>query len=229
MTTRRNLALAAITGQIVFVLGWILGGAIEGHGYSFARHDISDLGALTAHHAPLYFVICAIGGVSTMVFALGALGPALAVRGRGIALGAVLLALSLPSLDTLSDTTFRLDCRAADSGCSMSDAAASWHGKAHIIFFVVAALFSVAAPFVLAARMRVLDGWSDLARPTRSFGFVFVVGLLLTGATTGTSVAGLAQRVVIVYTCAGVCALAWRVHATSRSAEPVYSSAAISC
>jgi hypothetical protein len=203
MTTRRNLALAASAGQIVFVLGWILGGALEGHGYSLARHDISDLGALTAHHAPLYFAICAIGGFSAMAFALGALAPSLG-------LGGVLLALSLPSLDTASDTFFRLDCRAADHGCSMSDAASSWHGKAHIGFFVVAALFSVAAPFVLAARMRVLDGWRDLARPTRIFGVVFVVGLLLTGATTDTSVAGLAQRVVIVYTCAGVCLLARR-------------------
>jgi len=204
MTIRRNLALAAIAGQIVFIVGWIVGGAIEGHGYSFARHDISDLGALTAHHAPLYFAICAIGGLATMAFALGALAPTLG-------LGGVLLALSLPSLDTASDTFMRLDCRAADHGCSMSDAASSWHGKAHIVFFIVAALFTIAAPFVLAARMRVVDGWRDFARPTRIFGIVFVVALLLTGATTDTSIGGLAQRVVIVYTCAGVCALAWRV------------------
>jgi hypothetical protein len=210
MTTRRNLALAAIVGQIVFVLGWLIGGAIEGHGYSFARHDISDLGALTAHHPALYFAICGIGGFSAMAFALGALRPA-------FGLGAVLLALSLPSLDSASDTFFRLDCRAADHGCSMSDAATSWHGKAHIGFFLVAALFSIAAPFVLAARMRALDAWRDLARPTRIFGVVFVVGFVLALATGDSSVAGLVQRVLIVYVCAGLCVLAWRVRATPQT------------
>jgi uncharacterized protein DUF998 len=203
MTTRRTLATAAIVGQIVFVLGWLVGGAIEGHGYSFARHDISDLGALTAQHPLLYFAICAVGGFSAMAFALGALRPAFGV-------GAVLLALSLPSLDSASDTFFRLDCRAADHGCSMSDAATSWHGKAHIGFFLVAALFTIAAPFVLSARMRAVAAWRDLARPTRIFGIVFVVGFLLALAAGNSSGAGLVQRVLIVYVCTGVCLLARR-------------------
>jgi hypothetical protein len=209
---RRTLSLAAIAGQGVFVLGWIVGGAIEGHGYSIARHDISDLGALTAQHAPLYFAICAIGGFATIAFALGALRPALAVAGRGPALGAVLLALSLPAFDSASDAFFRLDCRAADAGCSVSDAASSWHGKAHIASFAVAALVSIAVPFLLAARMRLLDTWRDLARPTRIFGFVFIAGLVVSAFTTDTSVGGWAQRVVIVYVCAGVVALAWRTY-----------------
>ncbi|HVT77649.1 MAG TPA: DUF998 domain-containing protein [Acidimicrobiales bacterium] len=204
VSATRALAWGVVVGQIVFVVGWIVGGAIEGHGYSFARHDVSDLGALTAQHPALYLAICAIGGFSAIAFALGALRPALGAS-------AAVLALSLPALDSASDTFFRLDCRAADHGCSMSDAASSWHGKAHIITFLIAALATIATPFVLARAMKARDAWRDLARPTRVFGVVFIAGLVFNGATTDTAVAGLAQRALIVYVCAGLCLLARRV------------------
>ncbi len=193
-----------MAGQAVFVLGWIVGGAIERHGYSFARHDVSDLGAMTAHHPGLYLAICAIGGFSAVAFGLGALFPTFGV-------GGVLAALSLPALDSASDTLFRLDCRAADHSCSMSDAASSWHGKAHIITFLIAALATIATPFVLARAMKARDAWRDLARPTRIFGVVFIAGLVVNGVTTDTAVAGLTQRALIVYVCAGLCLLARRV------------------
>ena len=48
------LAIAAVAAQVLFVGGWLIGGAIEGHGYSAGRHDISDLTALTAHHATFF-------------------------------------------------------------------------------------------------------------------------------------------------------------------------------
>jgi hypothetical protein len=37
---KRFLCRAAIAGQIVFVLGWVVGGALQGHGYSVARHAL---------------------------------------------------------------------------------------------------------------------------------------------------------------------------------------------
>jgi hypothetical protein len=40
-----------IAAQLLFVGGMLILGATEGHEYSAGRHDISDLGALTAHHA----------------------------------------------------------------------------------------------------------------------------------------------------------------------------------
>jgi hypothetical protein len=125
-------------------------------------------------------------------------------------LGAVLVAASLPAFDTLTDTFFRLDCRAADAGCSASQATTSWHGKAHILAFVIAALATAVAPFLLARRMQLLDAWRDLARPTRIFGVVFIAAIVVTSALTNSSVGGWAQRVVIFYTCGGVFVLAWR-------------------
>jgi Protein of unknown function (DUF998) len=121
------------------------------------------------------------------------------------------VALSLPGLDTISDAFFRLDCRAADAGCTMAEATASWHGKAHIACFVIAALATVAAPFVLAHRMRRVDGWQDLAVPTQIFGILTIVALAVTAACTGTAAQGLAQRGAIVLVALGIVALGWRV------------------
>jgi hypothetical protein len=208
---RDALAVAAIAAQGLFIGSWLWAGAVEGHGYSATRHDISDLGALTAHHATPFALGIGAAGALTILFAIAALRPALEIDGRPTPVGAWLVALSLPGLDNLSDAFFRLDCRAADAGCSSSDAMASWHGVAHIAVFAIAALATVAAPFALAARMRVVDGWRDLVGPTRLFGVVTVIALAATAATAGTSVQGLTQRIAATIVPLGVAALAVRV------------------
>jgi hypothetical protein len=178
-------------------------GAIEGGEYSPGRHDISDLAALTAEHATIDRLTLAISGAVTIAFAVS-LAP---VLGRW----ALLLAASLPAVDNLTDTFFRLDCRAADAGCDTAAATDSWHGTAHLVFFAVAALPTIAAPFVLSRRMHRTDGWTDLARPTKVYGFVFVAVFLTTAATTGTAVQGWSQRGAAVIACAGIVVLAGRV------------------
>lgn len=204
--SRRVLAIGAIVAQLVFVAGWVVAGATEGHGYSSALHDISDLGALTAHHTTPFRISLAVAGGLTIAFGLFALRQVLDSTPAG-----VLVALSLPGFDTFSDTFFRLDCRAADVGCSAADATASWHGKVHVLTFLIAAVATIAAPFVLARRMRVVDGWHDLARPTWVFGFAVIAVLVLSGVTTGTSVQGWSQRLAAVVVVSGLAALAWQV------------------
>jgi hypothetical membrane protein len=202
-TPRVQIARAAVLGQLVFVGGWLVIGALEDHGYRPMRHDISDLAALTAHYATPDRITLAVSGSLTIAFAL-------ALR-HHLGDAALLLALSLPALDNLTDTFFRLDCRAADAGCSFSDATASWHGKAHLAFFVVAAIASVAAPFVLTRAMRRREAWVTLARPTLLFGLVTIALLVATGATSGTAVGGLTQRIAATVVTGGVAVLAWRV------------------
>jgi len=107
-----RLAWAAIAAQVVFVGGWLVSGAIEGHGYSPRRDDISDLGALTAHHVWFNLTTLAVAGIATIAFAIFALRPALERQGLKQPLSAWLVALSLPALDNLSDVFVRLDCRA---------------------------------------------------------------------------------------------------------------------
>jgi hypothetical membrane protein len=205
MTRAQRITVAAATtvGQLVFVGGWLVVGVLEGHGYSPARDDISDLAALTAHHATAFRLTLAVSGALTIAFGVS-------LR-RTFGGAAWLVALSLPALDNLTDVFFRLDCRAADAGCSFADATASWHGKLHVVCFVVAAIPTVVAPFALSRRMRRTPGWVGLARPTRRFGYVVIAALVVTVASSGTPVQGLTQRGTVLVVVSGIVALAWRV------------------
>lgn len=208
---RSTVAAAAIAAQLVFIAGWAVLGAIEGHGYDAGRDDISDLAALTAQHATWSRLSLGVSGATTIAFALLVLRPELRTADGRESAGAWLVAFSLPGWDGLSDAFFRLDCRAADLGCTSSAAFGSWHGKIHLISFVIAALATVVAPFLLARRMRDVDGWRDLAGPTRIAGFVTIALLLTTGLTTGTPIQGWTQRIAAALVTAGVAVLAWRV------------------
>jgi hypothetical protein len=204
----RSLAIGAIAGQLLFVVGTLVLGAIEGHGYSAAEHDVSDLSAVGAHHAGLMLAITGVAGAITIAFALGAVGPALRVPGLPGPRGAWLLALSLPAFDTFTDLFFRLDCQAAKAGCDGSVAFSSWHGKMHGVTFFVALVATIATPFALARRMSLIDAWQALARPTKRYGIALIIALAVTAATTGSSVQGLGQRFAIVVACGGMIALA---------------------
>ena len=100
------LAWAAICGIVVFNLGWLVAGALQAGAYSVATDDVSDLGALTATDPWVMLTTSGIAGLATILFALLALRPALAVVALGSAIGAWLLALSLMGLDNLSDVFF---------------------------------------------------------------------------------------------------------------------------
>ena len=218
------LAWGAIAGIVLFDLGWLLAGAVQAGGYSVASHDISDLGALTARFPWVMLTAQGIAGTLIILFALFALRPALAVPGRGPALGAWLLAASLIGLDNLSDAFFRLDCRAADQGCSAAAAASSWHGRTHLAVGLLSGIATIVLPFVLAARMRHADGWRDLARPTSLAGSLLVAVLAAYVAFEGKTGGGYLQRAAIVLFSAGVVTLALRVPAlaasTAEGAEP---------
>src|SRR4051812_10835630 len=71
-----TLAMGAVGAQVLFVGAALVLGALEGHGYQAARHDVSDLGALTAHHIAIWLPVMGITGALTMAFAVGALRPA---------------------------------------------------------------------------------------------------------------------------------------------------------
>lgn len=215
-SARTALAIATIVAQGIFIAGVTVGSAIEGHGYDVGRHGISDLAALTAHHATLARLCLGIAGVVTMAFALLLLRPALRVEGRE-SVGAWLVTLSLAGWDNLSDAFFRLDCRAADAGCVSTASFESWHAKVHLASYLVAGVATVIAPFLLSRRMRAIDGWRDLAGPTRIAGFVIIAALAATVVTGGSAIQGWAQRVALVLVSLGVVPLALRVLRSTRT------------
>ncbi len=213
---RARLAWGAIAAQVLFTLGWLALGVIEGHGYSAISDDISDLSSLTAHAAGIMRVVCGVSGALTIAFAIWALRPALAIPGRPTPISAWLVAASLPALDNLSDAFFRLDCRAADAACPASVAAASWHGTMHVVVGTVAGLATIAAPFALSFRMRKIEAWRDLARPALVFGGVVVLGVLAYSALEGSG-GGWTQRLLAVIVCSGIVVLAVRVLRLARA------------
>ena len=207
------LARAVIIGQALFTAGWIVGGLLQDDAYSSARDDISDLGALTAHLPWVWLLPQGIAGVLTIAFALGALRPALSVPGHREPIGTWLAVFSLMGLDNLTDPLLRLDCRAADAGCTAAVAATSWHGTIHVVAGIVAALATVVAPFALARRMRLLDTWRDLAPGAIVVGLAFVILTVLYAVLNGGNGSGYAQRASCVLISAGVVILARRVQA----------------
>ena len=123
-------------------------------------------------------------------------------------------------LDNLSDTSFRLDCQAADPTCTAA-AAASFlarqgpprgrPGQRHR---------DNRGPFFLAARMRHAPGWHDLARPALLFGALFPAVLVIYAALEGKPGGGYLQRAAILLLSVGVVTLALRVRALAVSPTP---------
>jgi hypothetical protein len=209
---RRRIRLAggAILGQVVFTLGWLVAGALEPDGYSSARHDSSDLASMTAHYAPLILVAQAIAGALTIAFAIGALRPAIAIAGQR-SIGEWLVAGSLAGSELVTELFFRLDCRAVDVGCTPEVATESWHGKLHVIVGFLALFMTIAAPFVLARRMRLVAGWHDLASPAIAFGLLQIPLPILYGVFYSSPVTGYLNRAPLVLASVGLVALALRV------------------
>jgi len=138
-----GLAWAAVAGAVLFNVGWLLAGWIQGAPYAPAVHDISDLGALTARSPWLMLVPQFLAGVLTIVFATCGLRPALMIDGLGEPVGAWLVAASLMGLDNVSDLFFRLPCMAEETGCTVAVATIPWQGKAHYAFGIGTALVTV--------------------------------------------------------------------------------------
>ena len=204
----RTLAAFAVAGQVAFTLGWIVTGALEGHGYSSAVHDISDLGALTAHHPWITFFGQAVAAVATAVFAIALLRPALAIPGKRGALAPWLLLLSLMVLDNLSDIFFRLDCRAADAGCSEAVRTASTSAQIHMVVATFTGVVTLIVPFVFAARFRKHREFRTAFWPAILIGVTQIAALGLYISLDQQWGQGYAQRALALLVAVGIAALA---------------------
>lgn len=219
-TLDRVLAVGAIAGQLLVTAAWLIGETLQTGGYSVARHDISDLGALTADRPWVILIGQGVSGALTMAFALFALRRALAAVGHHGPVSAWLVALSAAGLDDLSDAFFRLDCRAADVGCTEVVATSSWPGAIHGIVGSVTFAILVIAPFALARRMRLVPAWRSLAWPALGYGVLLAAAVAVFVALSISAAGGYAQRAVALLGSVGVIALALRVLAITSAPAP---------
>lgn len=188
---QRVLALVVVPAQLLFLVGALVVGELQGSGYDPLRHDISDLGALTAPHAWWELGPEGVAGAATVAFSLVVLRPVVSW------VGSVLLAASLMGLDSLSDLAFRLDCMAVERGCTNAARLASWQAQVHAGVGLLSSLASVAALLVIARRVRRSPGWEDLSRPTQWGAVALGVLLLAYAALEGRDGGGLVERVLV--------------------------------
>ena len=172
MSQSRLAAICGLLVPFVFTFGWLVGGLAQPASYDWTRHDISDLGALTADQPWIYNQIGAnLVGLLLFVFAVGlwrALGPTRAPR-----IGVGLIAIA--AIGEFLDGFLRLDCRAIDPGCA--ERTMSSLAVGHSVESSVTIISLLLAPFVLAYALRRLPAWADLSRPTLILGIATVVAL----------------------------------------------------
>lgn len=202
------LTQGAVAGFLVFTLGWVVSGLMQIDAYSWTTHDISDLGAQTANRPWIMLGGCAFAGVMTIGFAILVLRPLLDVPGKRGSIGPWLLAASLPGLDNVSDVFFRLNCMAAEPGCTEAVRTASGAAKIHMLVGLVTALITVATPFVLARRVRMVPATRALFVPCIVVGSLLLIGLVFYVALENKWGQGIAQRAMAVLASGGVAALA---------------------
>jgi hypothetical membrane protein len=123
------LAWAAILAQVVFVGGWVLGGALEPH-YSAVRQYISELGRHGAAHPWIFVTFMGIWGLGFIAVAVGVV-PSLRTRPWPLAMP---LMFVLAGVCAILVGPLHMDCSPTVSAvCKSREAAGllSWHHYAH--------------------------------------------------------------------------------------------------
>jgi hypothetical membrane protein len=206
--------VCGLLAPVAFTVGWLLGGLAQPPAFSVLRHDVSDLGALTADRPWLYNQIGAnLTGLLVLGLALGLwrVLPNQLWAHVGVA------ALAVSGAGQFLDGFLRLDCREIDAGCD--DRTVSWHGLSHGIETVVTLASVLVAMFALAKAFERTERWADLRTPSFIAGVgaaVTLFGLLPVGS-------GLAVLVASTIYFAWVALVAYRLLIVARvDAETAY-------
>jgi hypothetical membrane protein len=168
------LAWAVILAQVVFVGGWVLGGALEPH-YSPVRQYISELGRRGAAHPWIFVVFVGVWGLGFIALAAAVL-PSLRTRPWPLAMP---LMFALAGVCAILVGPLRMDCSPTVSAVCRSREAAgalSWHHYAHEWLSLGIDVSLLATGFVFAR-----SAWpSRLARLVLSGALVILSAWLVT-------------------------------------------------
>jgi uncharacterized protein DUF998 len=212
----RRLAWFAIAGQVVFVVSWIVAGALE-PGYSHLDEGISALGAKDAAHAWIVDTGFVVLGLS-----IAALGPAaLAVLPRRTSARVAAGLFIVAGIAMILIAAFPVDCSLTEPACKARFDAGelSWQTDVHVWLSLVFPLAFVLTPFALARAL-----WptpvAALSFSSGLTGVLLLAGSFL-GEGDGRSGAGLAQRLgfIPVHLWALIIAVGV-LHSTRDKSEP---------
>jgi hypothetical protein len=143
----RKLVWVALAGQVLFILSWVVAGALE-PGYSHVDQGVSELGARGAEHA---WIVNA--GIVVFGLSIGAIGVAVRAALPARRAKQVTTALFLAAALTIVVAGFvRLDCGLSDQRCEDLWRAGqlSWHEDVHLWADLVGQLLLAATPFAIA-------------------------------------------------------------------------------
>jgi len=192
-TTTRSLAWLAIAAQAVFIVAWIVAGALQ-PGYSHLREGVSALGAQHAAHPWIVNGAIVLEGLSLL-----AVGVALrAVLPRRPATLVTLGLFAAAAVVVVLTAVFRIDCSMIPgSRCEhlFKAGALSAEHDAHIWLALAASVLIVLTPFALARAL-----WpSPLAMAAlMSGGFGLVAGFAVGALGQASENPGLGERIQLL-------------------------------
>lgn len=194
---------AGIGAAFLITLGWIVGGLVQGAGYSWSRQEISDLGALTAQHPWVWNLADSASGLLILVFAFGLLAVVRSSHAGRIGAGLI----AVVGLGSVLDGVVREDCPLSTSeACRrlQDDPGLSWHHQVHDIESVIVVVALLAAPFALAKAFRQFDALRGLRGYTLATGVAAVAATVAYVPLYGDPGAGIAQRALILISMAWI-------------------------
>jgi hypothetical membrane protein len=153
----RGLACCGLVAAALSTIGWLVPGLLEPH-YSFANNDLSDLGALGAHHALAYNACDSASGLLTIGLAVALI----CLFGRRWVVVAATTSLALAGVGAFVDGLAREDCSVSISAtCRAAERAGrlSRHHRAHNVESLLTFILLIQAPQLLGLALRFQPRW----------------------------------------------------------------------
>ena len=199
-------AVAGIAGAFLMTFGWVVGGLVQGPGYSWSSQEISDLGALTAQHPWVWNLADSLSGLLILIFSAGLFSIVRSNRAGRVGAGLI----AVVGIGSVLDGILREDCPLSTSETCQrlqDGSGLSWHHLAHDIESVIVVLAMIAAPFVLGKAFRSISHLRQLHRTSMATGALLVVATIAYVFLYGNPGAGIAQRLLALVFMAWIAAL----------------------
>jgi hypothetical membrane protein len=199
---------AGVAGPVAFTLAWV-SASLRQPGESFTAVQISGLAAENARDPWIMITGFVLLGCCAVVFG-AALRRAL---GGGRRAGPGPAVIQAAGVLTIAVGLLRRDHVLLTAG------AQSWHNQAHDVVSAVAYVLLIAAPLLLARRLRPDRDWHGLAVPLAAAAVASAGLLVFFYSAPHSSWDGLLQRVAVSLPLAAIAAVAGRLALLSRRAR----------
>lgn len=150
-STARALAAGAIAAQVVFVIAWIVAGALD-PGYSHMEDGVSVLGARDAEHPWIVNTAIVLFGLSFIAVGLALRAVLPRRRARTVAIALFVTA----GAATAAAGFLPVDCSLSQQSCEDAWRAGelSWQNDVHLWLSLLGPVLIASLPFAIAAALR---------------------------------------------------------------------------